>query len=223
MGENLTISLDIGNTLIGLDNDGFCADFRRRTAVPREILRPLFFDHFLTKDQPLEDAVRHVCDLIGYDNPQQLIDEFVPAPAFLFEDTLPALSRLKQHGIPLIAISNCTPWEAGGLNTLGVDEFLDRVFYSYSVGFAKPDPLIFRHVQKELGARPESMIHVGDSWTADVEGALSVGWNAVFLAREGTDRPSSSDGIEVPVIKSLEELPELVKGMLQGKKINEGY
>lgn len=210
MGSRKVVSLDIGNTLIRLANEGFCTEFRIKTCAPREKLRPLFFEHFLTKDQPLEDAVYKVCEIIGYDSPQKLIDEFIPAAAFLFDDTVPALKEMKKACIPLVAISNCTPWEAGGLELLGLNEYLSAVFYSYTLGWAKPNPAIFRHVQRSIGVEPENIIHVGDSWTADVEGAKAVGWHAVFLAREEASLPPEDTKLKVPVIRSLKELPQLV-------------
>jgi FMN phosphatase YigB (HAD superfamily) len=214
MGNGMVISLDIGNTLIRLEHAGFCNAFRTKTAVSRDILRPLFFEHFLTKNQPLEDAVFRVCNIIGYDNPQRLIDEFLPAAAFLFDDTIPALEEIKRIGLPMIAISNCTPWEAGGLELLGLNQYLDRVFYSYIVGAAKPDPAIFRHVQESIGVQPQYIIHVGDSWAADIVGAQSAGWRAVFLAREDTSVPSKEVDASVPVIRSLTELPFVLEHIM---------
>lgn len=213
MGTVKIVSLDVGNTLIRLENEGFCTEFRTKTGAPREKLRPLFFEHFLTKDQPLRDAVYMVCKIIGYDNPQTLVDEFKPASVFLFDDTIPALEEMSKAGVAMIATSNCTPWEAGGLESLGLDQYLKKVFYSYAVGAAKPDPAMFIHVQDSMGTAAENILHVGDNWSADVEGALAAGWRAVFLARDGETPVRECNRFDVPVIRSLRELPEIVMRM----------
>lgn len=200
------ISFDIGNTLLRLGSEGFCVEFMVKTGLPRELLRPLVYEHFLTKRRSLREAVFSLCQVVGFENPQKLVDEFRPAPVSLFEDTIPALEQLKAEGITMVAMSNCTPWEAGGLEALGLGRYLKDIFYSYAIGAAKPDPAMFRHVQKALGESPDNIVHVGDSRIADIDGARAVGWQAVLLDRAGEwNGPRSTSG-DVPVIRSLREL-----------------
>ncbi|MBU1013567.1 MAG: HAD family hydrolase [Bacteroidetes bacterium] len=200
------ISFDIGNTLIQLSHDGFCAEFINKTGLSKEVLYPLFFEHFLTKNYSLHDAVHKVCSIIGFKNPQKLIDEFQPSPVFLFDDTMYVLESLSKKGILLVAISNCTPWESGGIDSVGLNRYLQKVFYSFDIGAAKPDPAIFQFVQKTLGVLPQNFLHVGDSLLADIEGALSVGWKAVFLNRGNNVKDSEIGKYKVPIIKNLSEL-----------------
>lgn len=204
------ISFDIGNTLVRLGSGGFCVEFGAKTGLPMEVLRPLAYEYFLTKRWSLEEAVYEVCRVIDFKNPQKLIDEFRPAPGFLFEHTVPAMERLLADGVPMVGISNCSPWEADGMEGLGLNRYLREIFYSYAIGAAKPDPAIFLHVQKVVGVSPENILHVGDSRIADVEGAMAVGWQAVLLDRDGKsiEREGTSSGIRV--IRSLRELRGLL-------------
>ncbi|AWP30546.1 HAD-superfamily hydrolase, subfamily IA, variant 1 [Paenibacillus vortex V453] len=57
----------------------------------------------------------------------------------------------------------------------------DRLFVSGAVGWDKPDPRIFRHVNQLTGTAPESSYYIGDSWRNDVIGALAAGWNIIWF------------------------------------------
>ena len=50
------------------------------------------------------------------------------------------------------------------------------------VGIEKPDRRIFDHTLDVLGARAPG-IHIGDSWPADIAGALGAGWRAIWFGR----------------------------------------
>lgn len=197
------ISFDIGNTLIRLDGGGFCKEFAAKTGVAEDLLRPLICDYFLTQQLSLHEAVSSLCKEIGFEKPQQLIDGYRPSKVSLFEDTVPVLKQLSSKGVSIVAMSNCTPWEAGGLEKLELDLYLRRVFYSFAVGAAKPDPQMFYYVQDALGEPPENIWHVGDSLVADVNGARAVGWNAVLLDRQGVWDKNCNISEEVPVVEDL--------------------
>lgn len=200
------VSFDIGNTLLRLGRPGFCVEFAAKTGLPRELLRPLVYEHFLTKQHSLHESVFNLCRVIGFENPQNLVEDFQPAPVSLFDDTLPLLEQLTADGITMVAVSNCTPWEAGGLEALGLDRYLKDIFYSYVIGAAKPDPAMFRYVEKALGAAPEDIVHIGDSVRADVLGARAAGWRAVLLDRTGDSNQRERVPDDVPVIATLGDL-----------------
>jgi FMN phosphatase YigB (HAD superfamily) len=122
------ISFDIGNTLIKLSSKGFCTEFSIKTGIELEKLRPLFHKYFLTKSYTLQFAVEKVCNIIDYKYPQKIIDGFYPSPVELFEDVLPTLKYLKNKGITTIALSNCCPWEATGIEELGLKAYIKKIF-----------------------------------------------------------------------------------------------
>jgi FMN phosphatase YigB (HAD superfamily) len=49
------------------------------------------------------------------------------------------------------------------------------------LGLEKPDPAIFRWAATRLGVAASELVHIGDSWAADVEGALDIGAQAVWF------------------------------------------
>lgn len=123
----------------------------------------------------------------------------------LFPDTLPALKRLRAKGVPLAVVSNASSDVVGRMGSLGVARYFDPIVYSFGHGIEKPDPRIFRIALRGLGRPADRVVHVGDSYTADVEGARGAGMKAVHLVREG-------DGVhgDHVTIRSLEELPGLL-------------
>ena len=198
------VSFDLGNTLLRLPpGGGFCAHFSRITAIPFDTLRPLFVKYFLTCDLPMRRAVSLACAEIGYPAPQRVIDSYTPPVGVAFDDVVPALTRLRAAGVKVIAVSNCAPWDAGGLAAAGLASLLDEVFCSYQIGATKPDRWIFRHAQTAIGANPRQILHIGDTYRADVEGATHAGWSAVLLDRSGTSVPPR--GRRVQMIRSLED------------------
>jgi FMN phosphatase YigB (HAD superfamily) len=48
----------------------------------------------------------------------------------------------------------------------------------------KPDSAVFHHALTLTGGAPETVVHVGDSWDSDVQGALSAGLVPIWLDRD---------------------------------------
>eukprot|EP00657_Telonema_sp_P-1_P010052 TRINITY_DN4352_c0_g2_i1.p1 TRINITY_DN4352_c0_g2~~TRINITY_DN4352_c0_g2_i1.p1 ORF type:complete len:146 (-),score=3.76 TRINITY_DN4352_c0_g2_i1:337-774(-) len=108
----------------------------------------------------------------------------------------------------LVSFSNCTQWESGDLRKLLLGSFFEHSFYSFELGYVKPDVRAFRYVEKTLAKERHDIIHVGDSWRNDVCGAINAGWKAVFLSRKGeVENPLNNDANIIP---SLNELPRLL-------------
>ena len=74
---------------------------------------------------------------------------------------------------------------------------------SEEAGYHKPDPRLFREALKRTGVdHPERVIFVGDTLSADIEGALRAGFQPVFINPEDNQTPP--DG--VLKIRALSEL-----------------
>ena len=63
-----------------------------------------------------------------------------------------------------------------------------------------------RRASKGAGVRADASVMVGDSLAHDIEGARAVGMRPVLLHRADGSAPA----VDVPVIRSLAELPELL-------------
>ena len=62
---------------------------------------------------------------------------------------------------------------------------------SGTLGVEKPDPRIFQWTAEHLGVAPAEIVHVGDSWPADVQGALTAGFQAIHF--RGPGGPASAE------------------------------
>jgi putative hydrolase of the HAD superfamily len=94
------------------------------------------------------------------------------------------VADLRSHGVPVGIVSNSEGRLAELVEELGHTELFLVIADSGRLGFEKPDRRIFEHATDALQVAPEHLIHVGDSWPADIEGALGVGARAIWLASE---------------------------------------
>jgi HAD superfamily hydrolase (TIGR01509 family) len=99
-----------------------------------------------------------------------------------FDDTAPVLRDLKSRGVRIAVLSNIGIDIRACLAQNGLDALVDQVTLSYEVGLVKPDPAIFAHVLKALGATGETTLMVGDSARVDVGGA-ALGIRTLILPR----------------------------------------
>jgi putative hydrolase of the HAD superfamily len=125
------------------------------------------------------------------------------------------LARLRGAGLRLVVVSN---WDASldqVLVRVGLRSALDGVISSAVVGAAKPDPLPFQRGLELAGAAAHEAVHVGDSETEDVSGALGAGITPMLLRRGSESSVSEASGSErgdrgKATITSLAELPPLL-------------
>ena len=96
--------------------------------------------------------------------------------------------ELKQRGTPIAIISNSEGHLAELVDQLGWSNDFDVVVDSGRLGIDKPDPRIFQHACAALGVKPEQLLHVGDAWEADVQGALGASASAVWFDSEHSAR-----------------------------------
>lgn len=76
-------------------------------------------------------------------------------------------------GLPQVALSDLEPGTK--LATLGLADRFVATYACEALGWWKPSPLPFRHVQAVHGVRPDEHLHVGDREDTDGEGARRAG------------------------------------------------
>jgi putative hydrolase of the HAD superfamily len=101
----------------------------------------------------------------------------------LFEDTLPVLAELREHGLKIGLISNTGRDLAAFVAHHALD--VDVALGSGAHGKTKPHPAIFEAALDQLGVTAEEAAMVGDSPEDDIEGALALGMRAFLVDREG--------------------------------------
>jgi FMN phosphatase YigB (HAD superfamily) len=117
---------------------------------------------------------------------------------------------------PLGLCSNCSHGETARavLAEAGFLPHLRSIAISEEVGVRKPRREIFEAVAAGLGLAPRELLHVGDSLSADVAGARSVGMKTVWLTRHIRDPEallarSGGPGPDV-ALDDLRDLPVLI-------------
>ncbi len=90
--------------------------------------------------------------------------------------------------VPVGIISNSEGHLAELVAELHWSDCFEVVADSGKVKLDKPDPRIFQHACRELSVTTEQLLHVGDSWEADVQGALGAGAHAVWFDRAHGER-----------------------------------
>lgn len=104
-----------------------------------------------------------------------------------YPETTEVLDTIARRGVPMHVVSNNTELLPETLARLGWSGHFATVTFSQEAGVEKPDPRVFRLALDRAGRSPEEVVHVGDSWEADVVGARSAGIPAVWVDREGRD------------------------------------
>lgn len=96
------------------------------------------------------------------------------------------------------------------LDRLGLSEYFpkERVFISELIGYHKPDKRIYAAVLNRLGADAKQVLFVGDTWEADVAGAMDAGMAAVWINPRG--KKPDTDHEPLAVIERLDQLLALV-------------
>jgi putative hydrolase of the HAD superfamily len=199
-----TIFLDVGNTLISMDYAWISREIeargveagvervQRAEAAARPVVSRAVAGEVSTEGLSMFSLyLRTILENLGVDGRLgSLVDEL--APIFrgpgrekLWTHVLPgvpeALASMKAAGLRLVVVSNSDGTVENVLELQGLRSYLDAVFDSHLVGFEKPDPRIFHHALETTGSSPETTLHVGDLYSADVEGGRAAGLHVALL------------------------------------------
>ena len=138
---------------------------------------------------------------------REIYDEWAACQHFTMYDDVPDMLRtLHASGLKMGLISNShrclesfqTHFDLQGLFAVTVS--------SVEHGYMKPHRSIFEAALRAARVEAAEAVMVGDSLTHDVDGARRLGMRGVLVARSG---PVTAPP-DVPVIRSLRELPPLV-------------
>ena len=125
----------------------------------------------------------------------------------LVEGTREVLSAFAKYRLPLAIVSNNTREEQlGKLARLGIADRFQAVIVSADHGIAKPDARLFHIALESMGHLASEVVHIGDSWNADVGGANAAGIRPIWFNRFGKTSPDS--GVEQ--IRNLCELIDVL-------------
>ncbi|MFZ5827553.1 MAG: HAD family hydrolase [Bacillota bacterium] len=129
----------------------------------------------------------------------------LPGEDYIDPEVVPLLRHLRERGYKIGFVSNWDGSLAERTARWGLTPYVDFIGDSAVFGSPKPDPAFFHHVLEQLGVDAADAFHVGDSWGADVVGALAAGVTAVLFDPVGCeDRPADH------VVRDLGEIYALL-------------
>jgi HAD superfamily hydrolase (TIGR01549 family) len=118
-----------------------------------------------------------------------------------------ALRRLRAIGLRLAVVSNANGTVRALFDRVGLRPLVDLVLDSWEEKVEKPDPRFFELALSRMNARPETTVHVGDLYEADVRGARNAGIEPVLLDRSGL-----YPDVDCRRVTSLLELADWLEG-----------
>jgi len=142
----------------------------------------------------------------------------IKAKSIPFQDInqsiLDALSLLKEIGVRIGLISNCTPEEITAWESSKLAKFFDDVIFSFEAKCAKPDPKIYLTACKNLGVKPKDALFIGDGGSNELVGAAKVGLNAYHATWFQPQWIVEDRNLGFPQLKHPTEIIKLIEGEL---------
>jgi putative hydrolase of the HAD superfamily len=215
------VLFDLYDTLLYL-NPPTVAETRRALAVRAGVdpdawavlWRENVVDRMLGKLGSLEDEIRLMLRQLGTDPASALVAELAETETAgwtravtLYPETVPTLIALRERGLKLGLISNCSAQAGAVLGRIGLAAHFDAVVLSCDVGLAKPDPAIFEHACRALGAEPQESMFVADGAFTELDAARAIGMVAVKIEQ---DHQSGDYGISTSFDHRFERLTEVL-------------
>lgn len=100
----------------------------------------------------------------------------------LFPGALDLLRSLRARGKRIGLVTNgFAETHHEKITVLQIRDVLDAIFIADEVGMLKPDPQLFAHACRVLGASPGATAMVGDRYERDIRGAIEAGLFTVWV------------------------------------------
>ena len=191
----------------GIDIDGFWNRFNR--------VEPLLFRQFADRSLARDEyRVRRFADVLQGFHPRflEISSELnhihmreTNQKTELFYDTIPLMKVLRAKDIEAVILTNGpSDSQRSKFKTLGLFRYIQRIYISEEIGFAKPNRRAFEFVLRDLDAAVPDVLMVGDSIENDIDGAEQAGIKAVLIDRG--DIHSGYTGIRIGTLSEVTKL-----------------
>ncbi|AZJ36578.1 YjjG family noncanonical pyrimidine nucleotidase [Tenacibaculum singaporense] len=125
---------------------------------------------------------------IASDNLINLISEdyirYLPNFNYLFDDAIEVLQYLENKYHLHIITNGFEEVQNLKLEKSGIHKFFKHIITSECVGVKKPNPKVFEFALGKAGAKAHQSVMIGDSYEADIMGAISSGMKAIHFSQE---------------------------------------
>ena len=168
----------------------------------------------ITKDHLIVERFRHLLSHAGIQAHEMALNmntdflDILSTKIILMPYAGELLEYCTSRHLPMTIISNgFTEVQYRKLRNSNIEQYFTHVVLSEAVGALKPSREIFEYALKLNNARADETLMIGDSFDADILGAVGAGIDAVYLNNTGRD-------IEIPEkvtqISSLKEVFGLI-------------
>lgn len=115
----------------------------------------------------------------------ELYEDFASGSRWkLAPDARETITELRKRDYRIVLLSNSDNRIRRVLAELEIDHLFAGIFLSCEISCEKPDPRAFHFVAEKMACTPHHMLHIGDSWQHDVEGARTAGWHSLIVDPE---------------------------------------
>jgi HAD superfamily hydrolase (TIGR01549 family) len=119
------------------------------------------------------------------------------------------LDAVKARARVAIVSNNLLEEQQDKLRHCALDSYIDVLVVSEEAGVSKPEPRIFEIALERLGCTKDEVVMVGDSWPADIVGAIAAGIRPIWF--NPLRKPRPEPGIEVDEIYALEPIDAVLR------------
>ncbi len=195
--NNIDLSLDNFLKEYAPINFNYWALFREERVTKQELRRGRLVDTF--KKYDMEFAIETI-DVLA----EAYIDE-LPGNNHLLPGALDLLNYLKPNYNLHIITNGFHDVQHVKLDKSEIKHFFKTITSSEEVGVKKPNPKVFHAALAKANVAPESTIMIGDTYGADIIGAIEVGMDTLYYNYWKEDVPA-----EIRIVEHLNE----IKGFL---------
>jgi HAD superfamily hydrolase (TIGR01662 family) len=138
----------------------------------------------------------------------------------LGDDTLKTLETLQKRGFRMGIISNASDREDVRvlMKKGSLDPFFEHVIVSAEEGVRKPHPKIFQKGLKKFRVTPDQCVMVGDTLSADIQGANQLGMFSIWINRWADTVENRALREKIQPGATISQLNEILKLLKSGKK-----
>lgn len=201
------VSFDIGGTLLedyhDNSNNYNLKELTKLVNLSYDNVRDAYKNVFQKSKGTFDELVESFCNKLGISKSNDLNNFFIGKFSSsnisnaISNDKITLINDLQENGYKVILFSNsCSLFKNDVVKD--IYDLVDGVFYSFDIGYTKDDKESYQYVENVLNAKPNEILHIGDTLKSDYIKPIENGWNALFYG--------NSDDENVNCISSLMEL-----------------
>jgi HAD superfamily hydrolase (TIGR01509 family) len=128
------------------------------------------------------------------------------------EEALAVLADLRRRVERIGLVTNgASDAQRRKLDHFALERHFDHVQIEGELGVGKPESAAYRHALAQVGTRPEETLMVGDSFDADVLGALGAGLHAAWIDAHRRGAPPAQAPRDFHTLASIGDLSDLLE------------